>query len=162
MTLEGEGNVDGDWLVFADGEEVDVEALVTDGVELKLVENCSVGLPVGEGEVDDEGCGGVKETLEILGRNGEKNILDAASVEVARDETFPAEGFDDGFVAFFADGSAESEMLHCFLFKMCYSVRAHPGPHCTKSPSAFKERAKIGKNFYLTRDTASFQEMLLR
>ena len=122
VTADGKRNVDGDGLLFVDGEEIHVQAVVLDGVELQFVYDGGVGLAV-EDEVHDVGSRRVQETLKIAIVNGEEDIVQTLAIEVAGNETLAAEGLDDGLVSDLADLAFQFKMLHAFCFKMCYSVR---------------------------------------
>lgn len=137
MTADDHRNTDGDRLVFGDCEEICVEAVVLDWMILELVTDGGVSLAVVQLDVDDVGCRSVGDALEVPFLDGEEDVLHSLSVEVARDEALPAERFDHGFVADFTDCAVEFKMLHCVLFKMCYSVPDCPEPHCTKSVLRF-------------------------
>ena len=124
VTADGKRNVDGDGLLFVDGEEIHVQAVVLDGVELQLVYDGGVGLAI-EDEVHDVGSRRVQEALKIAIVNGEEDIVQTLAIEVAGNETLAAEGLDDGLVSDLADLAFQFKMLHAFCFKMCYSVRKY-------------------------------------
>ena len=99
MSLEFDGNVDGDGLLVVNCKEIDVQAVVFDGMELELVKNYGVvGLAV-ELEVDDERIGSLDEALDFTLRNCEEYILDTGSVKIAGDESLCAESLDALMVA---------------------------------------------------------------
>ena len=164
MAGEYEGNVDADGLVLVHEEEIDMEAVVLYGMELKLMDNGVVGLSVAEDQVYDVAGGGVGDTLEILGVDCEEDVLDAESVEVARDEALLPESLDDGFVASLTDLAFQFEMFHFLYFKMCYSVPEHTGTPLHQKLTAFQRDCKDMKNIitdkksacYWTRPVASF------
>ena len=142
VAADSDRNLDGDRLVLRDGEEIDMEAVVLDRMELKLMDDSLIGLTVVELDVDDKGSGGVGDTLEVLVVDSEEDILHSLTIKVARDKTLLADRFDDGFVADLTDFAVDFEMFHCTLFKMCYSTPGGPGPHCTKNASAFLSGGK--------------------
>ena len=112
MAFELDRNADGDGLLFVYCEEVDVEAVILDGMELKFVKNYGVvGLAV-EGEVHDVCVGSLEEALEIFLIYSEEDVFDAASIEVARNEALLAESLDDGFVANLTALAVKCEMFH--------------------------------------------------
>jgi hypothetical protein len=121
MSGDVHGNLDGDGLYLIDGEEIHVEALVGDGMPLELVKDGGVSLAVVKLEVHDVGLRGVGETLEVTGVDGEEDVFHAETVKVARDEALTAESLDDGFVGGLTDQAFQFKMLHCLVFKMCYS-----------------------------------------
>ena len=121
-TGDHEGNADADGFLGIDGEEVDMQAVVLDGVELQFVYDGGVGLAI-ENEIYDVGSRRVQETLKIAIVNGEEDIVQTLAIEVAGNETLAAEGLDDGLVSDLADLALQFKMLHAFCFKMCYSVR---------------------------------------
>lgn len=88
-----------------------MEALVSDGVPLELVEHCLI-LLLTEVEVDDECLGCVCGCLEILCAYCEENILDTTAIEIAGNESLTAESLENGFVANLTDLTVKFEMLH--------------------------------------------------
>ena len=91
-----------------------MQAFVCYRVELEFVEYCGVLLAV-EVEVNDVCARSVGDSLELLCVNGEKYVLYAAAVEVARYETLLAESLDYGLVANLAGSAVKNEMLHLFI-----------------------------------------------
>ena len=51
-------------------------------------------------------------TFELFLRNCEEYVLKTLSIEVARDETLPAESLDDSLVADLTDLAVQCEMFH--------------------------------------------------
>ena len=143
MAADHHGNLDRDRLVLRDGEEIDMEAVVLDGMELELMDDGGVGLAVIKLDVDNEGVGGVGDTLEVLVCDSEKDILNTLAIEVARDKTLLADGLDDGFVADLTDFAVKLKMLHCNIIKMCYSTPDGRGPIAPKALRALLKRPQI-------------------
>ena len=130
---DDDGNLDVDGLLVIHCEEIYVQAVVGHRVPLKLVENCGEFLLAVQDKVDDVGLGSVGNSLEVLCVNGEKYVFYAEAVEVARDESLLAESLDGCFASYLSGLAVEFEMLHFFVFKMCYSSRKWTGTHCTKT-----------------------------
>ena len=112
MSLDNERNFDAYRLGLIYNKEIHVQALVSNRVELKLVKNCGV-LLVSENEINDESLRSVGDCLELLGINCEKNVLDTASLKVARNKTLLAESLESGFVADLTWLAFKFKMLHC-------------------------------------------------
>ena len=79
---------------------------------LKFVEDCCELLVSVDNEIYDVCSRSVGKILELLGVNSEKKVLYSATVEIARNESFAAEFFDDGLVADLAAGTVKRKMLH--------------------------------------------------
>ena len=139
MTGDHDGNLDGDGLLLRDDKEVDMEAVVLDRMELELMDDGCVSLSVVKLDVDDVGGGSVGDSLEVLVRDCEKDVLNALAIEVARNKTLLADGFDDGFVTDLTDLAVDLEMLHCSctLLKCVTQPRAGRGPIAPKAPTRF-------------------------
>ena len=145
---DDDGDFDADRLDIAYCQEINMHAGIGDGVPLELVKDGGVFLASVEDEVDDVGLGGVGDSLELFCIDGEVDVLDAETIEVAGDESLCAEGLEGGFALDFTGRSVEFEMLHSFNIKMCYSSRYGPGPIAPKPVGFRNAGANIRRIIY--------------
>ena len=120
-----------------------MEAVVLYRMELELVDDCHVVLAIVKLDVDDERCRSVGDSLEVPVADCEEDILHSLSIEVAGNETLPADRFDYGLVSDLADFAVKFKMLHCCCLKCVTQFRTRGTPLHQKRRGVFNWLAKI-------------------
>jgi hypothetical protein len=78
------------------------------------VSNGGVGFAT-QFQVYDVGSGSMGKTLELFLVNGEEDVVDALTIEVARNQTLGTEGLENGLVTLLANFALKRKMLHCLI-----------------------------------------------
>ena len=108
--------------------------------------------------------GRLEEALKIFLIYSEEDVLDAASIEIARNEALLAESLDDGFVSNLTALAVKCEMFHFKKKLKCVTQSGKPGPDpiAPKPLRGFNYAgAKIDKKDYSTKFVSLFQDRVL-